>query len=80
MKAGNSQKFVLNMISTCAMAKTGKVYENLMINLRPTNIKLKARMVGIVAEICEVSEEKALALLEENEFSIRKVFELYGKV
>jgi N-acetylmuramic acid 6-phosphate etherase len=68
------------MISTCAMAKTGKVYENLMINLRPTNIKLKARMVGIVADICEVSEEKALSLLEENEFSIRKVFELYGKV
>ena len=80
MKAGNSQKFVLNMITTCAMAKTGKVYENLMINLRPTNKKLKQRMIGIVAEICEVSEEKALQLLEENEFSIRKVFEKYGKV
>lgn len=80
MKAGNSQKFVLNMITTCAMAKTGKVYENLMINLRPTNIKLKHRMIGIVAEICEVSDDKALELLEENEFSIRKVFEIYGKV
>lgn len=80
MKAGNSQKFVLNMITTCAMAKTGKVYENLMINLRPTNIKLKRRMVGIVAEICEVDDDKALLLLEEHEFSIRKVFETYGKV
>ena len=80
MKAGNSQKFVLNMITTCAMAKTGKVYENLMINLRPTNKKLKQRMIGIVAEICEVSDEKALSLLEENDFSIRKVFEIYGKV
>ena len=80
MKAGNSQKFVLNMITTCAMAKTGKVYENLMINLRPTNIKLKGRMVGIVSEICEVDEENALCLLEENEFSIRKVFEKFGKV
>ena len=80
MKAGNSQKFVMNMITTCAMAKTGKVYENLMINLRPTNIKLKHRMVGIVAEICEVDEDKALALLEEHDFSIRKVFETYGKV
>jgi hypothetical protein len=37
-------------------------------------------MIGIVAEICEESEEKALQLLEENEFSIRKVFEKYGKV
>ena len=63
MKGGNAQKFVLNMITTCAMAKTGKVYENLMINLRPTNIKLKNRMIGIVAEICEVSDEKALELL-----------------
>lgn len=80
MKAGNSQKFVLNMITTCAMAKTGKVYENLMINLRPTNKKLKQRMIGIVAEICEVSEDEALSLLEENEFSIRKVFEKFGKV
>ena len=80
MKAGNSQKFVMNMISTCAMAKTGKVYENLMINLRPTNIKLKHRMVGIVAEICEVDEDKALELLETHEFSIRKVIEAYGKV
>ena len=80
MKAGNSQKFVLNMITTCAMAKTGKVYENLMINLHPTNIKLKGRMVGIVSEICEVDEENALRYLEENEFSIRKVFEKFGKV
>ena len=80
MKAGNSQKFVLNMITTCAMAKTGKVYENLMINLRPTNKKLKQRMIGIVAEVCEVSDEAALGLLEENEFSIRRVFEKFGKV
>ena len=80
MKAGNSQKFVLNMITTCAMAKTGKVYENLMINLRPTNIKLKGRMIGIVAEICGVDDDEALRLLEENDFSIRKVFEKFGKV
>ena len=80
MKAGTAQKLVLNMLSTCAMIKTGKVYENLMINLRPTNIKLKGRMIGIVAEICEVSDEEALRLLEENDFSIRKVFEKFGKV
>jgi peptide/nickel transport system ATP-binding protein len=36
--------------------------------------------LGIVAEICEVSDEKALELLEAHDFSIRKVFEAYGKV
>ena len=51
-----------------------------MINLRPTNKKLKQRMIGIVSDVCEVDEERALALLEENEFSIRKVFEKFGKV
>ena len=80
MKAGNAQKFVLNMISTCAMVKTGKVYENLMINLRPTNIKLRRRMIGIVSDVLEVDFDRAEKLLEENEFSIRKVFEKFGKV
>ncbi|MBQ4137003.1 MAG: N-acetylmuramic acid 6-phosphate etherase [Clostridia bacterium] len=77
MKAGNAQKMVLNMITTCAMVKTGHVYENLMINLKPTNIKLKRRMIGIVSEICGVSEDKALLLLENNEFVIRKAIAAY---
>ena len=51
LKAGTAHKMVLNMITTCAMSKTGKVYENMMINLRPSNIKLTARMVRIVTEI-----------------------------
>ena len=80
MKAGNAQKFVLNMISTCAMVKTGKVYENLMINLRPTNIKLRRRMIGIVSDVCDVDFDRAEELLEENGFSIRRVFEKFGKV
>ncbi|MBQ7822348.1 MAG: N-acetylmuramic acid 6-phosphate etherase [Clostridia bacterium] len=77
MKAGNSQKMVLNMITTCAMVKTGHVYENLMINLKPTNIKLRKRMIGIVEAICDVDEEKALALLEANDFVIRKAVAAY---
>lgn len=71
MKAGNAQKMVLNMISTCAMIKTGKVYENLMINLRPTNKKLRIRMIGIVRDIAEVDEATAEKALEENGFVIR---------
>ena len=79
MKAGNAQKMVLNMITTCAMVKTGKVYENLMINLKPTNIKLRARMIGIVSDICGVDAACAEKLLTENDFSIRKAIEVCEK-
>lgn len=75
MKGGNAQKFVLNMLSTCAMVKSGYVYENLMINLKPSNIKLRKRMIGIVSEIMECSEEQAELLLGENDWSIAKVVE-----
>ena len=71
LKAGNAQKMVLNMISTCAMVKTGKVYENLMVNLRPTNAKLRRRMVGIVRDIAGAGEDDARAALETNGFDIR---------
>ena len=43
MKAGTAQKLVLNMISTAAMIRLGKVYENLMVDLRPMSQKLEAR-------------------------------------
>lgn len=72
MKAGTAQKIILNMISTASMVKCGYVYENMMINLRPTNKKLRRRMVGIVAEILGCTEEKAEKLLEENDWSIRR--------
>ena len=75
MKSGTAQKLVLNMLSTCAMVKTGKVYENLMINLRPSNQKLKKRMIRIVCEIKCCDEAAAERLLEENDWIIRKAVE-----
>ena len=72
MKAGTAQKLILNMISTGVMIRLGHVYENMMINLKPTNIKLTARMVRIVQEITGLEEEAAKTLLEENDWSIRK--------
>ncbi len=75
MKSGTAQKLVLNMISTTAMIKTGKVYENLMINLSPTNKKLRARMIRIVAEIKGCSEREAEHLLESHNFNIREAVE-----
>ncbi len=77
MKAGTAQKMVLNMLSTCAMVKTGKVCENLMINLRPTNIKLRRRVISIVRELCGYDEDTAIAKLEENDWVIRRVVDAY---
>lgn len=75
MKAGTAQKIILNMISTAAMVKCGYVYENLMINLKPTNKKLRKRMIGIVTEILGCDEEKSEKLLEESDWNIRKAVE-----
>jgi len=78
MKAGNAQKFVLNMITTGAMIKTGKVYENLMINLRPTNEKLTRRVVSIVREITGCEEDRARAALDRNGWNIRDTIREWG--
>ncbi|MBR4889646.1 MAG: N-acetylmuramic acid 6-phosphate etherase [Clostridia bacterium] len=72
MKAGTAHKMVMNILTTCAMVKNGKVYENMMVNLRPMNIKLKDRMVRITADICHCTKEEAYAKLEANEWNIRK--------
>jgi N-acetylmuramic acid 6-phosphate etherase len=64
MKAGTAQKMVLNMVSTAAMVRLGKVYRNLMVDVRPLNRKLAARAARIVAEAAGVSVEEAEDLLE----------------
>ena len=78
MKAGNAQKFVLNMITTGAMIKTGKVYENLMINLRPTNEKLTRRVVSIVREITGKDETEARKALDSCDWNIRAAVKILG--
>ncbi len=50
LKAGTAQKMVLNMLSTAAMARLGHVYENLMIDVKPSNRKVSERIVRILAE------------------------------
>ncbi len=72
MKAGTAQKLVLNTISTGAMIKAGYVYENLMINLKPSNIKLKARVINITMEISGMDKELCETALEANEWNIRR--------
>lgn len=79
MKAGTAQKIILNMISTAAMVKCGYVYENLMINLKPTNKKLTRRMIGIVTEILGCDDVRAEELLNKYNWSIRAVVDGEGK-
>jgi len=59
LKAGSAQKMVLNMISTTAMVGIGKVYQNLMVDLKPTNQKLEERSKRIIMEATDVDYDKA---------------------
>ena len=63
MKAGTAQKMVLNMLSTATMVRLGKVYGNLMVDVQPTNAKLRRRAQRIVALACGLSLEEAAVLL-----------------
>jgi len=71
MKAGTAQKMILNMLTTASMIKIGKTYENLMIDLKATNEKLKDRAIRIVANIAEVEYSKALETLLETNWEIK---------
>lgn len=63
MKAGTATKLVLNTLTTTAMIKLGKVYGNLMVDLRAVNNKLRDRSVRIVMDVTGLSRPRARALL-----------------
>ena len=63
MKAGTATKLVLNTLTTAAMIKLGKVYGNLMVDLRATNEKLRDRSIRIVMEVTGLPRPKARRLL-----------------
>jgi N-acetylmuramic acid 6-phosphate etherase len=63
LKAGTAQKMVLNMLSTGAMIRLGKTYGNLMVDVQPTNGKLRRRAVAIVAQATGLPDTEAEALL-----------------
>ena len=64
MKSGTAQKMVLNMLSTGTMIKLGKVYGNLMVDVKPSNEKLIRRCVTIVREAVGCEEGQAVSALE----------------
>lgn len=64
LKAGTAQKMILNMISTGAMTLAGKVYQNLMVDVKQTNAKLQARALNIIMQACDCAPEEAAKALE----------------
>jgi N-acetylmuramic acid 6-phosphate etherase len=72
MKSGTAQKLILNMISTAAMIRVGKTYENLMVDLRPMSRKLEARSRGILIQLLGVSYDDASRLLDAAGGSVKR--------
>jgi len=65
LKAGSAQKMILNMLSTASMIRLGKVYGNLMVDVKVTNQKLAARARRIVMQVASISEDEAADLLQQ---------------
>jgi N-acetylmuramic acid 6-phosphate etherase/N-acetylglucosamine-6-phosphate deacetylase len=71
MNSGTIQKIVLNVISTATMVRLGKTYGNLMVDVRPTNEKLRDRSARIVARITGATMEESRAALESSEWKTK---------
>lgn len=71
LKAGTAQKMALNMLSTAAMVRLGKTYENLMVDVKASSSKLRARARRIVCTVTGCSEEEARRILEETGYRVK---------
>ncbi len=71
LKAATAQKLVLNSISTAVMVRLGKVHGNLMVDLRASNAKLRARALRLVMTLSGASSQVAMAALEANAWYVR---------
>lgn len=81
LKSGTAQKLVLNMLSTGAMIKLGKVYGNLMVDVKSTNEKLTQRAKLIVCEATGISIEEATQVLNETGFDVKlAIFMILSKL
>ena len=71
MKAGTAQKIILNMITTTAMIQVGKIFKGYMVDVQPTNQKLKQRATNILVKVTNLSQEEARKVLEDNHFDLK---------
>jgi len=72
LKAGTATKLVLNLITTLALARSGKVMSNLMIDLKPSNSKLRGRAIRIVQDLTGADEAAARQALESSDWVVRQ--------
>jgi N-acetylmuramic acid 6-phosphate etherase len=79
MKSGTAQKMVVNMISTAAMVRLGKTYGNVMVDVRPTNEKLRARAVRMVQTLGDVSAELARETLDASAWDVKAALVMLAK-
>ncbi len=78
LKAGTATKLVLNMITTLAMVRCGKVISNLMVDLNPSNVKLRDRAVRMVAELTGAAPEQAEAALKATGWVVKAAYRRLG--
>jgi len=79
MKAGTATKLVLNMLTTASMVRLGKCYENLMVDLRSTSEKLKARMRRILMDLTSCDYDWADALMKEADGELKTALVMHWK-
>lgn len=78
LKAGTATKMMLNMLSTGVMAQLGKVYQNLMVDVRATNTKLRDRVVRIVMQATGLERPQAEALLAQADGELKTAIVMHG--
>lgn len=79
MKAGTATKMVLNMISTTIMIQTGRVYDNLMVDLNASNEKLIDRAIRIIVSLTDLSRQDAFELLKKAEYQTKPAIVMFFK-
>ena len=79
LKAGTATKLVLNTITTLAMVRLGKVYENLMVDLRASNSKLWDRGARIISTITGVARDQAIDLLRQADGNVKQAIVIHAR-
>jgi len=74
LKSGTATKLVLNLLTTLAMVRTGKVISNLMVDLNPSNVKLRDRAARILCDLTGVSHATATATLERHGWIVKSAW------
>ena len=75
LKSGTATKLILNAISTLAMVRLGKVISNLMVDLNPSNVKLRYRAVRIIQELTGRNGKEAEQALKDNGWVVKKAWQ-----